>query len=42
VRPALRAEMLELARRFNTVDDDGTAALRYDYLEAVIHKPATA
>jgi SAM-dependent methyltransferase len=40
--PELRAEMLELARRFNTVDDDGTAVLRYDYLEAVIHKPAGA
>jgi hypothetical protein len=36
---ALRAEMLELAKRFNVADD--TLVLRMDYLEAVIHKPAT-
>jgi hypothetical protein len=32
--------MLELAKRFNVADDD-TLVLRMDYLEAVIHKPAT-
>ena len=37
---ALRAEMLKLARRFDVADDD-TLVLRMDYLEAVIHKPAT-
>jgi hypothetical protein len=31
--------MLELAKRFNVADD--TLVLRMDYLEAVIHKPAT-
>jgi hypothetical protein len=40
--PALRADMLELARRFDAVDDDDTLVLRMDYLEAVIHKPAGA
>jgi SAM-dependent methyltransferase len=36
---ALRADMLEAARRFDISDDD-TLVLRQDYLEAVIHKPA--
>ena len=36
----LKAEMVETARRFNVSDDD-TLVLRMDYLEAVIHKPAT-
>jgi ubiquinone/menaquinone biosynthesis C-methylase UbiE len=36
----LRAEMVETARRFDVSDDD-TLVLRMDYLEAVIHKPAT-
>jgi SAM-dependent methyltransferase len=40
--PALRADMLELARRFDAADDDDTLVLRMDYLEAVIHKPAGA
>jgi SAM-dependent methyltransferase len=39
---ALRADMLELARRFDAADDDDTLLLRMDYLEAVIHKPAGA
>jgi SAM-dependent methyltransferase len=37
---ALKAEMLEAVRRFN-VSGDATLILRMDYLEAVIHKPAT-
>jgi SAM-dependent methyltransferase len=37
----LKAEMVEVARSFD-VSDDGTLVLRQDYLEAVIHKPATA
>jgi SAM-dependent methyltransferase len=36
---ALRAEMVEVARRFDVADGD-TLVLRMDYLEAVIHKPA--
>jgi SAM-dependent methyltransferase len=36
---ALKAELLELARRFDVSEDD-TLALRLDYLEAVIRKPA--
>ena len=36
----LKADMLDVARRFNVSDDD-TLVLRMDYLEAVIHKPAT-
>ena len=36
----LKAEMLAAVRRFD-VSDDGTLVLRMDYLEAVIHKPAT-
>jgi hypothetical protein len=37
---ALKADMLETVRRFD-VSDDATLVLRMDYLEAVIHKPAT-
>jgi hypothetical protein len=37
--PALRADMLELANRFNAADDD-TLVLRMDYLEVVARKPA--
>jgi SAM-dependent methyltransferase len=37
---ALKAEMVEVARRFDLSDDD-TLVLRQDYLEAIIHKPAT-
>ena len=37
---ALKADMVEIARRFDVSDDD-TLVLRMDYLEAVIHKPAT-
>jgi SAM-dependent methyltransferase len=37
----LKADMVEVARRFD-VSDDHTLVLRQDYLEAVIHKPATA
>ena len=37
---ALKAEMLEAVRRFDVSDDD-TLVLRMDYLQAVIHKPAT-
>ena len=37
----LKAEMLEAVRRFD-VSDDATLVLRMDYLEAVIHKPATS
>jgi SAM-dependent methyltransferase len=36
----LKAEMVETARRFDVSDDD-TLVLRMDYLEAVIHRPAT-
>jgi hypothetical protein len=36
----LKAEMLEAVRRYDVSDDD-TLILRMDYLEAVIHKPAT-
>jgi hypothetical protein len=36
----LKADMVEVARRFDVSDDD-TLVLRQDYLEAVIHKPAT-
>jgi SAM-dependent methyltransferase len=36
----LKADMVEVARRFDISDDD-TLVLRQDYLEAVIHKPAT-
>jgi SAM-dependent methyltransferase len=36
----LKADMVEVARSFD-VADDGTLVLRQDYLEAVIHKPAT-
>ena len=36
--PALRAELLELARRFD-VSEDETLVLRLDYLEAVVRKP---
>jgi SAM-dependent methyltransferase len=36
---ALRAELLELARRFDVSEDD-TLVLRLDYLEAVVRKPA--
>jgi len=37
---ALEAEMVETVKRFN-VADDATLVLRMDYLQAVIHKPAT-
>jgi SAM-dependent methyltransferase len=37
---ALRADLVEVARSFDTSDDD-TLVLRQEYLEAVIHKPAT-
>ena len=37
---ALKAEMLEAARRFDVSDDD-TLVLQMDYLEAIIQKPAT-
>jgi hypothetical protein len=37
----LKAEMVETVRRFDVSDDD-TLVLRMDYLEAIIHKPATA
>jgi SAM-dependent methyltransferase len=36
---ALRAELLELARRFDVSEDD-TLVLRLDYLEVVVRKPA--
>jgi len=36
----LKAEMLDVVRRFN-VSGDNTLLLRMDYLEAIIHKPAT-
>jgi SAM-dependent methyltransferase len=35
---ALKAEMLDLARRFDVSDDD-TLVLRQDYLEVVVRKP---
>jgi SAM-dependent methyltransferase len=35
---ALKAELAELARRFDVAEDD-TLALRLDYLEAVVRKP---
>jgi SAM-dependent methyltransferase len=38
---ALRAEMVDVAKRFDVSDDD-TLVLAMDYLQAVIHKPATA
>jgi SAM-dependent methyltransferase len=38
---ALKADMVEVARSFDLFDDD-TLVLRQDYLEAVIHKPATS
>jgi SAM-dependent methyltransferase len=37
---ALEADMVEVARSFDASDDD-TLVLRQEYLEAVIHKPAT-
>ncbi len=37
---ALKADMVEVARSFDDSDDD-TLVLRQEYLEAVIHKPAT-
>jgi SAM-dependent methyltransferase len=36
----LKADMVEVARTFDDSDDD-TLVLRQEYLEAVIHKPAT-
>jgi SAM-dependent methyltransferase len=36
----LKAEMLQMVRRFDVSDDD-TLILRMDYLQAVIHKPTT-
>jgi hypothetical protein len=36
---ALKAELLEVARRFDVSEDD-TLVLRLDYLEAVVRKPA--
>jgi hypothetical protein len=36
---SLRAEMLELVKRFDVSDDD-TLVVRLDYLEVVAHKPA--
>jgi SAM-dependent methyltransferase len=38
---ALKADMVEVARSFQVGDDD-TLVMRQEYLEAVIHKPATA
>jgi hypothetical protein len=38
---ALKADMVELARRLDASDDD-TLVLRQDYVEAVIAKPAAA
>ena len=38
---ALKADMAEVARSFDVSDDD-TLVMRQDYLEAVIHKPATS
>ena len=38
---ALKADMVELARRFDASDDD-TLVLRQDYVEAVTGKPAAA
>jgi hypothetical protein len=40
VGAALKADMVEVARSFDASDDD-TLVLRQEYLEAVIHKPAT-
>jgi SAM-dependent methyltransferase len=37
---ALRADMVEVARRFDVSENGDTLVLRMDYLEAVIHKPA--
>jgi hypothetical protein len=37
--PTPRAEMLELAHRFDAADDD-TLVPRMDYLEGVVRKPA--
>ena len=37
--PALKAELLELAGRFDVSEDD-TLVLRLDYLEVVVRKPA--
>jgi SAM-dependent methyltransferase len=37
---ALKADMVQVARSFDMADDD-TLVLRQDYLEVVIHKPAT-
>jgi ubiquinone/menaquinone biosynthesis C-methylase UbiE len=36
----LKADMVKVARSFDDSDDD-TLVLRQEYLEAVIHKPAT-
>ena len=36
---ALKAELLEVARRFDVSEDD-TLVLRLDYLEVVVRKPA--
>jgi hypothetical protein len=36
----LKADMVEVARSFD-LSDDHTLVLRQDYLEAVIHKPAS-
>ena len=36
---ALKAELLEVARRFDVSEDD-TLVLRLDYLEAIVGKPA--
>jgi SAM-dependent methyltransferase len=36
----LKADMVKVARSFDVSDDD-TLVLRQDYLEAIIHKPAT-
>jgi SAM-dependent methyltransferase len=36
----LKADMVEVARSFDASDDD-TLVLRQEYLEAVVHKPAT-
>ncbi|HET7517079.1 MAG TPA: hypothetical protein VFN05_05160 [Actinomycetes bacterium] len=38
---ALKADMVELARRFDASDDD-TLVLRQEYVEAVIGRPAAA
>ena len=36
---ALKADLLEVARRFDVSEDD-TLVLRLDYLEAVVRKPS--